>query len=95
MEAAADRTPLMLIHGAWLSSRSWENFARYFRDRGFAVSAPEWPRKVGDVEQLREELAARGIEPSPVRLDEHGGKQYRVFFAKEPYGVCFCFGQPA
>jgi pimeloyl-ACP methyl ester carboxylesterase len=51
---AADRTPLMLIHGAWLSSRSWETFTEYFRDRGFAVSAPEWPRKRGDVEELRE-----------------------------------------
>ena len=46
--------PLMLIHGAWLSSRSWENYADYFEKRGFAVSAPEWPRKVGDVEEMRE-----------------------------------------
>jgi pimeloyl-ACP methyl ester carboxylesterase len=45
----------MLIHGAWLSSRSWENFSDYFRKRGFAVSAPEWPRKQGDVEELRED----------------------------------------
>jgi alpha-beta hydrolase superfamily lysophospholipase len=52
--AATDRTPLLLIHGAWLSSRSWETFAEYFRNRGFAVSAPEWPRKQGDVEELRE-----------------------------------------
>jgi alpha-beta hydrolase superfamily lysophospholipase len=52
--AATHRTPLMLIHGAWLSSRSWETFAEYFRNRGFAVSAPEWPRKQGDVEELRE-----------------------------------------
>src|SRR5947209_5871490 len=51
--------------------------------------------EVGDVEALRREFEAKGIEPSPVRLDEHGGKKYRVFFAKEPYGVCFCFGQPA
>jgi pimeloyl-ACP methyl ester carboxylesterase len=45
----------MLIHGAWLSARSWENFAHYFDKRGFAVSAPEWPRKEGDVEELRAE----------------------------------------
>jgi pimeloyl-ACP methyl ester carboxylesterase len=45
----------MLIHGAWLSSRSWENFADYFRTHGFAVSAPEWPRKQGDVDELRED----------------------------------------
>ncbi len=49
-----ERVPLMLIHGAWLSSRSWDPFAEYFRDRGYDVSAPEWPRKQADVEELRE-----------------------------------------
>jgi len=39
---------------AWLSSGSWENFSEYFAHRGFDVSAPEWPRKHGDVEELRE-----------------------------------------
>jgi alpha-beta hydrolase superfamily lysophospholipase len=48
------RGPLMLIHGAWLSSGSWDTFATYFRDRGFEVSAPEWPRKEGDVAALRD-----------------------------------------
>ena len=46
--------PLMLIHGAWLSARSWENYADYFGKRGFGISAPEWPRKQGDVEEMRE-----------------------------------------
>jgi pimeloyl-ACP methyl ester carboxylesterase len=46
--------PLVFIHGAWLSSRSWENYADYFVSRGFAVSAPEWPRKQGDVAEMRE-----------------------------------------
>jgi pimeloyl-ACP methyl ester carboxylesterase len=50
----ATRSPLMFVHGAWLSSRSWDTFAGYFRDRGYDVSAPEWPRKEGDVEELRE-----------------------------------------
>lgn len=50
---------------------------------------------VSDVEALRQELDAKGIEPSALRTDAHEGKHYRVFFAKEPYGVCFCFGQPA
>jgi lactoylglutathione lyase len=49
---------------------------------------------VSDVEALRRELEEKGIGPSPIRVDEYGGKQYRVFFAQEPYGVCFCFGQP-
>lgn len=50
---------------------------------------------VSDVDALHRELEGKGIEPSAVRLDEHNGKTFRVFFAKEPYGVCFCFGQPA
>jgi pimeloyl-ACP methyl ester carboxylesterase len=61
----SDRTPLMLIHGAWLSARSWENYADYFRDRGFAVLVPEWPRKQGDVEEMREtadELGGLGVK---------------------------------
>ena len=56
--------PLTMIHGAWLSARSWEHFAGYFEKRGFAVSAPEWPRKQGDVEELRaepDELKGLGI----------------------------------
>ena len=49
---------------------------------------------VSDAAELRRELTDKGIEPSELRTDEYDGKRYRVFFAKEPYGVCFCFGQP-
>lgn len=52
--AANGQIPLVLIHGAWLSARSWENYVAHFTARGFAVTAPEWPRKIGDVEEMRE-----------------------------------------
>ena len=52
--AANGQIPLMLVHGAWLSARSWENYVDHFTRLGFAVTAPEWPRKVGDVEEIRE-----------------------------------------
>jgi len=61
MEASqieSGQIPLVFIHGAWLSARSWENYANYFAKRGFAVSAPEWPRKRGDVEEMRETAEA-------------------------------------
>jgi pimeloyl-ACP methyl ester carboxylesterase len=65
MEATEhDRSPFMLIHGAWLTSVSWENFANYFGERGVAVSAPEWPRRHGGVEEQREaseELEGLGL----------------------------------
>lgn len=58
------KIPMVLIHGAWLSSRSWENYSDYFSKRGFDVHAPEWPRKHGDVEEMREsaeESAGLGV----------------------------------
>lgn len=65
MAADTNRRPsLMFVHGAWLSSGSWQNFIDYFTQRGFDVSAPEWPRKHGDVEELRadvEEIKGLGI----------------------------------
>ncbi len=48
---------------------------------------------VKSIEAFREEMVATGIEPSALRIDAHNGKRFRVFFAKEPYGVCFCFGE--
>ena len=57
-ETENGQIPLVLIHGAWLSARSWENYVGYFGRRGFAVSAPEWPRKQGDVEEIRETAEA-------------------------------------
>ena len=62
-----DRIPLLLIHGAWLSARSWERFEEFFERRGYAASAPEWPRKDGDVEELREnEEALAGLGLSEI-----------------------------
>jgi pimeloyl-ACP methyl ester carboxylesterase len=52
--AVSHQPPIMFIHGAWRSARSWENFSEFFEDRGYDVSAPEWPRKEGDVAELRE-----------------------------------------
>jgi len=52
-----DRPHLMFIHGAWLSARSWETYVDYFGKKGYDVSAPEWPREHGDVEEIRETAA--------------------------------------
>ena len=76
-DTTANRIPLLLIHGAWLSARSWENFEEYFDKRGFAVSVPEWPRKQGDVEELREasdELEGLGL----TEIVDHYEEQIRA-----------------
>src|SRR5689334_15227139 len=48
---------------------------------------------VSDVDALRVEYDTARVSPSAMRVDEYNGKRYRVFFVREPYGVCFCFGQ--
>lgn len=53
-------TKMVLIHGAFLNARSWEDFARYFTERGYDVSAPEWPCR--PVPEGREEdVAGLGV----------------------------------
>jgi lactoylglutathione lyase len=49
---------------------------------------------VGDVDTLWREYEEKGIGPGIIGEQEYDGNSYRVFFAKEPYGVCFCFTQP-
>jgi pimeloyl-ACP methyl ester carboxylesterase len=34
---------IMLIHGAWLNSRSWEGFKARYEAQGYTVHAPDWP----------------------------------------------------
>jgi pimeloyl-ACP methyl ester carboxylesterase len=56
---------IVFIHGAWLASNSWDDFAAFFSERGYATLAPEWPRKVGDVADLRasaDDLAGLGVQ---------------------------------
>jgi lactoylglutathione lyase len=49
---------------------------------------------VGNVDALWREFDAKGIAPGIIDEQVYDGKPFRVFFAKEPYGVCFCFTQP-
>jgi hypothetical protein len=49
---------------------------------------------VRDVKALWREYDERHLEPGIIDEQQFDGKPYLVFFAKEPYGVCFCFTQP-
>jgi lactoylglutathione lyase len=49
---------------------------------------------VGDVDALWREYEDRGTAPGVIDEQEYGGKPLRVFFAKDCYGVCFCFTHP-
>ena len=44
---------IVLIHGLWLTARSWEGWKERFERRGHEVLTPPWPRMDGEVEALR------------------------------------------
>jgi alpha-beta hydrolase superfamily lysophospholipase len=46
-------TPIVLIHGLWLTARSWEGWKARFERRGHQVLTPAWPRMESEVEALR------------------------------------------
>ncbi len=44
---------IVLIHGLWLTARSWEGWKERFERRGHEVLVPAWPRMEREVEALR------------------------------------------
>ncbi|GAB3942627.1 alpha/beta hydrolase [Micromonospora vulcania] len=50
---------VVLIHGLWMTPRSWEGWVDRFTARGLHVLAPAWPGMDLSVEQLRD-------DPSPI-----------------------------
>ena len=48
-----DKPPVVLIHGLWLTPRSWEHWVQRFTEAGHSVQAPAWPGMEIEVEALR------------------------------------------
>ena len=49
-----DSTPdtILLIHGLWMTPRSWEHWKERYEGRGYTVLAPAWPGMEVEVEAL-------------------------------------------
>src|ERR1700737_1495445 len=67
MPARSDQaTPdtIVLVHGLWLTPRSWEHWIDRYSSRGYKVLAPSWPGMEGDIDELRrnpETVAGLGV----------------------------------
>ena len=55
----ADQETIVLIHGLWMTPRSWEKWKARYEEQGHTVIAPAWPGMELEVEALRE-------DPSPI-----------------------------
>jgi pimeloyl-ACP methyl ester carboxylesterase len=52
---ASGRTPVVFIHGLWLLPSSWDNWASFFEEAGYAALTPDWPDDPETVEGARAE----------------------------------------
>jgi pimeloyl-ACP methyl ester carboxylesterase len=58
MASEVSDPPIVLVHGLWLTPRSWEGWKERFESRGRQVLAPAWPRMQGEVEDIRRDPSA-------------------------------------
>lgn len=59
MNATESPDTIVLIHGLWMTPRSWEQWVPYYESRGFRVLTPTYPGFEGEVEALR-------ADPTPI-----------------------------
>jgi pimeloyl-ACP methyl ester carboxylesterase len=58
-KSSEEKRPIVLIHGFWMTPRSWENWIERFEGQGYKVLAPGYPGFEVEVEALR-------ADPSPI-----------------------------
>lgn len=56
----ASKPTIVLVHGLWLTPRSWEGWIDRYQKAGYNVLAPSWPGLEGEVEAIRK-------DPSPLK----------------------------
>ncbi|MEL6895623.1 MAG: VOC family protein [Planctomycetota bacterium] len=67
---------------------------------GFAINGGDASQdgaaiRVEDIHGMKAELQSRGIDVSDIRVDEHDGEPFNVFFVVAPDGLCYYFHEPA
>jgi pimeloyl-ACP methyl ester carboxylesterase len=66
----------VLIHGLWVTPRSWESFQGFYEAQGYRVFAPAWPRLHGEVEDIADPSALAGL--GLLEIFEHYAKFFRT-----------------
>jgi len=61
---ASGKQPVVFVHGLWLLDSSWDRWAAFFEEAGYAAVTPGWPDDPPSVEEAREHpeaFAGKGI----------------------------------
>ena len=57
MRMPSSPNTIVLIHGFWVTPRSWEHWKEHYEAKGFTVLTPAYPGFDVEVEALREDPA--------------------------------------
>ena len=66
-EPTTNALPIVLIHGLWMTARSWDRWVEYYRAKGHEVIVPTYPGFEIEVEALREKPEVIAEPPFPPR----------------------------
>ena len=58
---SAESPTVVLIHGMWMTPRSWDNWVDHYADRGYGAIAPGWPGVKDPEETRRDPSALKGL----------------------------------
>lgn len=66
---------------------------------GFAINGGDASQDgaailVSNIQGIKSELEAKGVEIGNWRVDERDGKRFQVFFVVAPDGLCYYFNEP-
>ena len=74
-EPTAESSPdtVILVHGLWMTPRSWENWVAHFEGKGYRVLTPGYPGFEIEVEALRENPEIIAQQKVPNIVEHIGG----------------------
>ena len=61
--ASSANDTILLIHGLWMTPRSWEHWVERYTKAGQTVLAPAWPGLDAEVEALRNDPSLANSDP--------------------------------
>jgi pimeloyl-ACP methyl ester carboxylesterase len=62
---------VVLVHGLWMTPRSWEGWVAHYESKGFTVVTPAYPGFEVEVEALREDPQVIADLTVPATVDHH------------------------
>ena len=82
---------IMLVHGAWVTTDSWNSFRDFVEAKGHPVVVPEWPYLDRPIDELRRSPDPRLAEITMKELADHFEKHIRDL-PEQPVLIGHSFG---